>query len=122
MKQIRPYFQWFSVLMLTAFIRGTQLSVEATEGFLPSLYVSEKFGPAINEFATKWSVVVNGVLGFAILTSVLCLVVQFMKLGITSGNPGERQKVVKDLIIVAICTALLGSSGTLWYIVMYTAF
>jgi len=46
---------------------------------------------------------------FGVLTGVLAFIVLFIRLGANSDKPEERRKIYKEMVAVAVCTALLGS-------------
>lgn len=48
-------------------------------------------------------------IAFGVLSGILAFIVLFMRLGANSTNPQERSRIMKEMIAVAICTALLGA-------------
>lgn len=67
---------------------------------------------AWNHFFSKYKGFIVGISGIGTLTMIILFVMNFMKLGATSGNPQERQKVLTGLIITGLATAGLGSVTT----------
>lgn len=43
-----------------------------------------------------------------VLTGLLAFIVLFIRLGANSTNPQERSRIMKEMIVVASCTAALG--------------
>ncbi len=65
----------------------------------------ETFGKIMD----KYKGVITFVSGIATVTMVAIFILNFMKLGSTSTNPTERQKVLTGLIWSGVAAALLGS-------------
>ncbi|TCJ98273.1 UNVERIFIED_ORG: hypothetical protein BDK47_11859 [Anoxybacillus amylolyticus] len=57
---------------------------------------------------SEYRIILAYIAGFGALTSILTFIVHFMRLGAAADNPQERQKIVRGMLISAICTALLG--------------
>jgi hypothetical protein len=53
--------------------------------------------------------VTNFLFGFAVLTSLLVLVIVVLKFGASGANPNDRNTAIIDLGICVLCIALLGS-------------
>lgn len=81
------------------------------------------------EFQEKWQalmaeyrVILAGIAGFGAMTSLLVFIYHFMHLGAVSSNPAQRSQVVRNILISAICTSLLGGVTlflTLFYSIMW---
>ncbi|BBW98935.1 hypothetical protein GsuE55_37680 (plasmid) [Geobacillus subterraneus] len=61
----------------------------------------------------EYRIVLAYIAGFGALTSVLTFILHFIRLGAVADNPQERQKVIRGMLISAICTALLGGATLL---------
>ncbi|PLS19711.1 hypothetical protein CVD28_04675 [Bacillus sp. M6-12] len=80
------------------------------------------------DFITAWkalmneySVIVAGVAGLGALTSMLVFMVHMFQLAsIGSAHPTIRRKIINDIMISAVCTALLGGVGLIYVIVYQT--
>lgn len=76
----------------------------------------------INESYGKLKESINDITKFVVagglLTSVLILIVLFIRLGSIPTRPFDRRKVINDIIIVAICTAGMGGLGMIAWLVM----
>lgn len=69
-------------------------------------------------FSEAWTALFNeyklqlvGFIGFGMMTSVLAFIINLLKLGQNATNPQQRSHIIKELIAIAITTALLGSVG-----------
>lgn len=78
-----------------------------------------KFITAFNElsdFATK---ITNGMLAFSMLSGIAVLLYHIVQLALAGGNPNERSKVLKNLLVSMVCLALLGSIGLIMSFIMF---
>lgn len=82
--------------------------------------VSNKDG-AWNTFFTRYRTLIVGLAGMGTITMILFFIMNFTKLGVYSGNPQERQKVINSLILSGIATMILGSI-TLFVAIFYFMF
>ena len=64
---------------------------------------------SIIDFEDVIKIMTNFMFGFAILTSVLCLIIIILRLAGSGINPSERKSAVVDLGLSLICVAMLGS-------------
>lgn len=71
----------------------------------------------IAAFLKEYNILLNGMWGFLMLSSCLIFVVHLTKLGKYSDNPFVRQKIMGDLMITGVCTALLGSFGLFFFLI-----
>lgn len=76
--------------------------------------VNESFGKLKKEINDITKFVVAG----GLLTSVLVLIILFIKLGTIPTRPFDRRKVLNDIVIVAICTAGMGALGMVAWLIM----
>lgn len=76
----------------------------------------------VNESYGKLKESINDITKFVVagglLTSVLILIILFIRLGTIPGRPFDRRKVINDIGIVAICTAGMGALGLIAWLVM----
>lgn len=80
-----------------------------------------KFAHAFNNLSSFASKLTNGMLAFSMLSGVAVLLYHIVQLALAGNNPNERSKILKNLMVSAICIALLGSIGLIMmFIVMYT--
>lgn len=63
----------------------------------------------VQAFLTEYQLLINAGTAFGILTGILAFIVLLMQLSANGDNPNERTKILKELFIVGITTALLGS-------------
>lgn len=68
-------------------------------------------GSAWTDFIKKYRTFIVGFSGIGAVSMILFFIVNLMKLGQTSGNPAERQKVIQGLVWTGLATAGLGSVG-----------
>lgn len=80
------------------------------------------FPEAWNAMIDEYNVIISGFIGLSVLTSLLIFIIHFMRLGAIGNNPGNRSKVIQDLMVTGITTALLGAIGTIYAILYYTSF
>jgi len=64
---------------------------------------------AFGTIIQKYQKIITFISGLATATMVAVFIFNFTKLGTTSTNPAERQKVITGLIFSGIAAALLGS-------------
>lgn len=96
---------FFALIMTELFISITQ-PVYA----IPFIQLKSGFGKAWQELFTEYKIQLAGFIGFGILTSILAFIINFMKLARYSNySPTTRATIVRELIAIAITTALLGS-------------
>ena len=103
---------------LTTLMLGLQLTV--TQVFAVAgapIYVKKEVIGRINAFLDEYNLLLTGVWGALLASSVLVFAIHLIKLGQYSNYPMARQKIINDLIITGICTALLGSFGLFFFMV-----
>lgn len=82
-----------------------------------------KFTTAWTELMKEWNSIVTGVAGFGALTSLLVFIIHMINLAsLGNSHPIARKKVLNDILISGITTALLGATGLIFWIVYNTAF
>lgn len=73
-------------------------------------------------FLDEYRVILAGMAGIGALTSVMVFIFHFIKLGTMPSHPIQRREVMNNMLISAICTALLGGISLVltifYYIVM----
>ena len=104
----------FTALMIT--IQMAIMDIYAGTPGLP-LYVKEGVVEKFNQFLEEYNILLSGVWGFFMTSSVLIFIVHFIKLGRFSGQPVMRQKIMNDLLVTGVCTALLGSFGLVFFLI-----
>lgn len=93
----------FTLILLIGFLINTEFAYASGNG------LGSGFGKAFKSLFDEYKLHLAGFIGFGLVTSLLAFVVNFMRLGQYSDNPQKRSEVIKELITVGICTALLGS-------------
>lgn len=93
----------FTIMLFIGFIMNTEFAYASGNG------LGSEFGSAFKALFDEYKLHLAGFIGFGLATSLLAFVVNFIRLGNYSDNPQKRSEVVKELIAVGICTALLGS-------------
>ena len=68
----------------------------------------ENLNIAIKSFIDEYKTVLVVLMGFAILTSLLAFIVNFLRLGMVAERPVLRRKIVANLLTNGILLALLG--------------
>lgn len=63
-------------------------------------------------FVTEYRVILGAGAAFGILTGILAFIFLLLQLAAKGDNPSERQKVITELAVVGISTALLGALTT----------
>lgn len=71
-------------------------------------------------FFTQWKTFIAFIAGLGALTSVLVFIFLMLKLGKSGDNPMERSKIMRDLMICLLVTALLGSSSLIFALFVET--
>lgn len=84
-------------------------NIKGTNGFDTT---SDKAGAWTN-FIEKYRFFIAGISGVAAISMILFFVLNFMKLGATSGNPGERSKAIGGLVWTGLAAAGLGGVSIL---------
>jgi hypothetical protein len=88
------------------------------------------FSFAENKFATAWNglmkeyrVIVSGIAGVGLLTSFLVFIIHMMQLAsVSNSNPNARGRVIKNIFISGITTALLGATTLIFTVLYKTVF
>lgn len=82
-----------------------------------------KFATAWGELMVEWHTIIAGVAGLGALTSLLVFILHMFQLA-TLGNshPIIRKKIMNDILISGITTALLGGVGLIFWIIYQTVF
>lgn len=73
----------------------------------------------VNNEITTFS---NGLMAAALLTMIVLFIVQFVKLGAAAGNAQKRSQILRDIMILAIVTALLGGISLLYTLLVAMVF
>ena len=97
-------------------IQITVTNVYAKSAGLPN-YVKQEVTGKFAEFIDEYNILLSGMWGFFMTSSVLIFIIHFIKLGKFSDNPFARKKIMNDMLITGICTALLGSFGLFFYLI-----
>lgn len=93
--------------ILIVLIASTQTSF-ADEGYV---IVNDETYEKINEFKDEISHISTIVIAFSAVTSVLIFIIHFIRLASSCNHPLIRSKILKDIAITGICTALIGAIG-----------
>lgn len=83
---------------------------------LPNYMKAEVIG-RFQAFIEEYNILINGVWAFFMMSSVLIFIIHFIRLAHWSGNAYGLYRVKKDLLITAICTALFGSFGLVFFLI-----
>lgn len=86
--------------------------------FIPLTVTTETI-TKLNEFKDTIDGFANIILAFGLVSSVLILIIHFIRLGGSESNPMQRNKVLKDIATTLVITALMGSVGLISKIVIY---
>lgn len=76
--------------------------------------VNESYGKLKKTINDITKIVVAG----GLMTSVLILIILFIKLGSIPTRPFDRRKVLNDIVVVAICTAGMGALGMVAWLIL----
>jgi hypothetical protein len=75
------------------------------------IQLNQGFSKAWTDLFNEYKVQLVGFIGFGLATSILAFVINFLRLAQNATNPQQRSHVLKELIVIAVTTALLGSVG-----------
>lgn len=75
---------------------------------------------AWSNFYQDWEGLLTFVIAFGILTALLAFIYLMIKLAMAGDNPFERQEVFKELLVLAVTTAILGAFGLAFITLMMT--
>ena len=106
--------------LLTIFGMGwisLQLAMTTVEARTFSLYSSAELPEAIQTFLKEYNILLSGTWAFLMLSACLIFVIHLTKLGQYSDQPFIRQKIMNDMLITGVCTALLGSFGLVFFLI-----
>jgi hypothetical protein len=83
----------------------------------PTLTVAQTtFAAKWNNFSFLEHTILEFILGFGLLTSILVFIVLFMRLAMVSfATPKMKVHLMRDLMIAAVVTMLLGSVNIVYY-------
>lgn len=84
-------------------------------------YLKPSLNKKIQAFQQECGTLINGLLGFFLASSVLIMIVHFIRLGQYGDKPVMRAKVMNDMLITGICTAGIGSLWVVYGLVMVIA-
>ena len=76
---------------------------------------------ALTNLYTEYYIFVNGFIAIGLLTGVLAFIVLFVQLGQVGSHPYARLFVLREMLVVAVSTALLGGFPLL-IVLYYTMF
>jgi len=80
----------------------------------------DQFSTALNSFFSDWQLFISGFMGVAILSSVLIFIIHMIKLATSGGShPMIRRKIMGDILVSGVTTALLGGISLVFYL-LYT--
>ena len=88
----------------------------AVSGQFPQ-YVKQEVTGSFANFIAEYQVLLSGVWGFFMASSVLVFIIHLIKLSQYSNMPLVRMKIMNDMLITGICTACLGSFGLVFYLI-----
>lgn len=71
---------------------------------------------AVNDFKDYINTISTYIIAFAAVTSVLIFIVHFVRLASSYAHPMLRHKVLKEMFVSGICTALIGGIGLIFKI------
>lgn len=74
----------------------------------------------LGEFQGLLSIVNNGMIGLCLLTCILALIYQLVKLSMANG-PSERSLAIKGIGTIAICLVILGGLELILRLIFYIA-
>lgn len=105
-----------------SFVGTAPLEAHASTSSLPSVTVKDngsveytgdlkkkKGGKAWSDLIEKYRFFIAGISGIAAVSMILFFIINFMKLGASSGNPSERSKAIMGLIFSGLAAAGLGA-------------
>ena len=92
-----------------------------------TVYANEKFSEktgevnkALGAFLAEISWIFNAVYAVGLATSILIFTINFFKLAKAPNHPLLRGRILQDILISGVVTALLGSIGIIYAILVYT--
>lgn len=80
------------------------------------------FNKAWESFMSEYRVILAGIAGVGAVTSIMVFIFHFIKLGTMPSHPIQRRQAISNMVISAICTALLGGISTILTIFYATIF
>ena len=76
----------------------------------------------VNDSLSKLKTTINDItkfiVAFGLITSVLLLIIHFVRLGMIPARPFHRRKVIDDIAIVFICITAMGALGLIAEIII----
>ncbi|MFJ8531231.1 hypothetical protein [Bacillus sp. NPDC094106] len=106
LRNISKRFLFTATLMYT-FLLSTYLTHAESQ-------LGAKFKDAFNGFIAEYKIHIAGFIGFGVMTGILAFIVLFMRLGAHADNPTKRKEITNELLVVGICTGLLGAIPLLY--------
>ena len=94
-------------LIISAFV--FMFYVGNITAYASSVSTSADFMDKFQAFFSEYKVILGGVTGFGLLTSIAIFIYHFCRLSATASNPQQRAEVLRNLLITGVCTALLGA-------------
>lgn len=96
------------IIVVTAllFTMSIQIPLFASNGIINNDTIGK-----IKAFKNEINFIANVIIAFAAVTSVLIFIVHFIRLANSYDHPITRKKIINDIYVTAICTALIGAVG-----------
>lgn len=79
-----------------------------------------KVNEELKNFGGEISWIASAFVSLSLATSLLIFIINFIRLACSYTHPLIRQKVLKDILISGICTALLGGGNLIFWVMFYT--
>lgn len=122
MKKINWFFNRFKYIYLSVYtfliINLINIKCSYADGIGGT---GGKFINSFNDLSNFVTKLTNGMLAFSMLSGIAVLLYHIVQLALAGGNPNERSKVLKNLLVSMVCLALLGSiSLVMSFIMFYT--
>lgn len=78
--------------------------------------INSETNKSINDFKNEINKIANICIVFSLVSSVLILIIHFIRLSLTFNNSILRYKVLENIGISLVCTSLMGAVGLIFKI------
>lgn len=104
-------FTFFNFMCLKVYADGVPAMTE------------KNFFDKMKPFIKEYKLALNAFIGFTVITSILVVIVNLMRLAFHGGDhPMIRQQIERNLLTSFICLMLLGGAGTIYAAIIMIVF
>lgn len=109
-------------LLMSLFMSFNILCINVYADSFPA-ETESNFLDTLKPFLEEYRFLLNAFVGFTVITSILVVIINLMRLAFQAGeHPIMRKQVERDLLTSFICLALLGGAGAIYAVILAIVF